>query len=198
MNTPPCKLTIPAQTIAAYWLGELDDGLEAEFEEHLFACEGCTVLLDALARLSEGIRRVTREGNVSAILPAPFVRRLRDVGLRVREYRLQAGGSVACTIAPEDDLVLAHLHAPLQDVERLDVVFHDVSANSRTRVEDVAFDPTAGEVVMTPPAVGLARHPEGRDQNLNRRPPSAEWIRAPLGRKVFSPAALKRRMLPSK
>jgi hypothetical protein len=121
----------------------------------LFACDECTARLNALARLSEGVRRITREGNVSAILPAPFVRRLRDVGLRVREYRLQAGGSVACTIAPEDDLVLAHLHAPLQDVERLDVVFHDVSANSRTRVEDVAFDPTAGEVVLLPNATHL-------------------------------------------
>lgn len=34
--------------------------------------------------------------------------------MRVREYRLQPGGSLNCIVAPEDDFVIAHVHAPLR------------------------------------------------------------------------------------
>jgi Putative zinc-finger len=155
VNAPSCRATFPAQSLTAYWLGELDGPAEAEFEEHLFGCDDCTRRLHALAQVGEGVKRLSREGNVQAILPAPFVKRLLELGVRVREYRVQSGGSVMCTITPEDDLVLAHLHAPLNDVRRLDVVLHDKSADARMRIEDVAFDPLADEVVMLPNAVQL-------------------------------------------
>jgi hypothetical protein len=148
-------MTYTAQSLTAYWLGELDGPAEAEFEEHLFGCADCTGRLNTLAHLGEGVKRLSREGNVHAILPAPFVKRLQELGVRVREYRVQPGGSVMCTITPQDDLVLAHLHAPLQDVQRLDVLLHDMSANERVRIEDVAFDPLADEVVMLPNAAQL-------------------------------------------
>jgi hypothetical protein len=148
-------VTFPAQSVTAYWLGELDGPAEAEFEEHLFGCADCAGRLNAIAQLGEGVKRLSREGKTHAILPAPFVKRLQELGVRVREYRVQSGGSVMCTITPQDDLVLAHLHAPLQDVQRLDVVLHDRSADARVRIEDVAFDPLAGEVVMLPNAAQL-------------------------------------------
>jgi hypothetical protein len=150
MNAPACRMTFPAQTLTAYWLGELDDPAESGFEEHLFGCAVCTERLHALAQLGAGVRRSTRDGDVRAILTAPFVKRLQDLGVRVREYRVPAGGSVMCTVTPEDDLVVAHLHAPLQDVQRLDVVLHDVPEDTRVRIEDVAFDPLADEIVMLP------------------------------------------------
>jgi hypothetical protein len=70
--------------------------------------------------------------------------------MRVRAYRLQPGGGVNCTIAPEDDLVIAHLHTPLTGVRRLDLVLDDVKSGAHWRAEDVAFDPAADEVVMAP------------------------------------------------
>lgn len=150
MNAPSCRVTFPAQTLTAYWLGELDGPAESEFEEHLFGCTACTERLHALAQLGEGVRRITRDGNVRAILTAPFVKRLQDLGVRVREYRVPAGGSVMCTLTPQDDLVVAHLHVSLQDVQRLDLVLHDVTEDTHVRIEDVAFDPSADEVVMLP------------------------------------------------
>ena len=84
-------------------------------------------------RLGDGIQQVTRAGDVHAVLTAAFIRRLQQSGVRVREYRLQPGGSVNCTVAPEDDLVVAHLHAPLGDVERLDLLLDDVTSGARWR-----------------------------------------------------------------
>jgi hypothetical protein len=150
MSATSCHATYPAQTLTAYWLGELDGPAEAELEEHLFGCAACTERLYTVAQLGEGVRRVMREGNVRAILTVPFVKHLRTLGLRVREYRVQAGGSVECTVTPHDDLVLAHLRAPLHDVQRLDLIVHDVSHDTSVRVEDVAFDSSADEVVMLP------------------------------------------------
>lgn len=148
MNAPSCHATFPVQTLTAYWLGELDGLAESGFEEHLFACASCTERLGALAQLGEGVKRIARDGNVRAILTAPFVERLQDLGVRVREYRVPAGGSVMCTITPQDDLVVAHLHAPLRDVQRLDVVLHDLTEGTHARIEDVAFDSSADEIVL--------------------------------------------------
>jgi anti-sigma factor RsiW len=155
MNAPSCHVTFSAHTLIAYWLGELDGHTESEFEEHLFGCASCTKRLRALVELDHGVRRITRDGNVRAVLAAPFVQRLKEFGARVREYRVHAGSSVACTVTPQDDLVVAHLHAPLQDVKRLDIVMHDLPEDTRVRIEDVAFDPSAGELVMLPNVVQL-------------------------------------------
>ena len=66
--------------------------------------------------------------------------------MRVREYSLDPGGSVACTVTPDDDLVVAYLHAPLRDVRRLDVLI-DNTTSGKHRVNDVAFDPAANGLV---------------------------------------------------
>lgn len=150
MKAPSCRVTCPAETLTAYWFGELDGPAESQFEEHLFDCVACIERLHGLAQLGEGVRRITRDGNVQAILTAPFVKRLQELGVRVREYRVRPGGSVSCTVTPQDDLVVAHLHAPLQDVQRLDVVLHEVPEDMPVRIEDVAFDPSADAVVMLP------------------------------------------------
>lgn len=77
--------------------------------------------------------------------------------MKVREYRVRPGGSVMCTVAPEDDLVVAHLHAPLHDVQRLDILVHDLPQDARARIEDVAFDRNREEVTMLPSTAWL-RH----------------------------------------
>ncbi|HET9865492.1 MAG TPA: hypothetical protein VFP37_18795 [Steroidobacteraceae bacterium] len=149
MSRPTCIAAIPTGALLAYWLGE-DAADEARVEEHLMGCTHCSARLQGLVQLADGIRRATRAGLVHAVLSASFVERLRASGLRVREYRMQPGGSVACTVTPEDDLVVSHLHAPLRDVRRLDVVFEDLVTGHAQRMPDVAFDPSAGEIVLAP------------------------------------------------
>lgn len=155
MSSSLCTAAIPVVTLTAYWLGELDETHESELEEHLFACFHCSERLRDLVRLGEAIRQATRAGRLHAVLNASFIRTLQKHGLNVREYRMHAGGSVACTIAPEDDLVVAHLHAPLQDVRRLDLLYQDVTGGTEARMQDVAFDPQSDEIVLVPNSVAL-------------------------------------------
>ena len=155
MSAIPCPGATPLSTLIEYWLGELDAAGEAQIEEHLFGCAECSSRLHNLAQLGEGIRRETRQWSQLVVLPAPFVKRLQNAGARVREYSMQPGGSVACTVAPADDMVIAHLHAPLHDVQRLDLVFEDLPEGTRTRLEDVAFDRAADEVVLAPNVMQL-------------------------------------------
>jgi hypothetical protein len=155
MIVSSCRVTFSAQSLTSYWLGELDDRTQSEFEEHLFGCAACTERLQALVRLAEGVRLAARSGNVRAILTAPFVERLKELGVRVREYCLQSGGSVNCTAAPEDDMIVAHLQAPLHNVQRLDLVMHDSAEAAPIRLSDIAFDPMSDEVVMLSNAVQL-------------------------------------------
>ena len=133
MSAASCTAPTPAAALIDYWLGELEGEREVELEEHLFGCEPCSARLRDLARLGEGIGHAMRAGHVPAVLTAAFIRRLQASGMRVREYRLQPGGSVNCTVAPDDDLVIAHLHAPLGGVQRLDLLFDDVTSGARWR-----------------------------------------------------------------
>lgn len=148
MNESSCRIDFPTATLVGYWLGELDGPAEAQFEEHLFACAQCSKRLGSIVQLGKEVRSATRGGNLHAVITTPFIKRLQETGIRVREYRLQPGGSVMCTVTPQDDLVVAHLHAPLRDVQRLDLVFHDLTAGTSQRMNDVAFHPTADEVVL--------------------------------------------------
>jgi hypothetical protein len=159
MNDHVCTAVVPVVTLTEYWLGELDSARESAVEEHLFGCAHCAGRLRSIVQLAEGIRRATREGRQHAVFSASFVRKLQDDGLRVREYRLQPGGSVACTVAPDDDLVVAHLHAPLQDVRQLDLVVDDLTAGTQVRLHDVAFDARAGEIVLASNVTTLRRLP---------------------------------------
>jgi hypothetical protein len=150
MSVASCSVRFPAEVLTAYWLGELDASRESALEEHLFACAECTERLHAIVRLGNGIRLVTRDGRIHTVLTAASLERLQQLGLRVREYRVRPGGSVMCTVTPDDDLVVGRLHAPLHDVRRLDVLLHDLPQDTRVRIEDVAFDRTVDEVVVLP------------------------------------------------
>ena len=142
--------TTPPQELLAYWLGELDEVHELRLDEHLLACSACSERLRTIVDLGAALRgELLRGNNFGFMLPAAFIRRIKAAGLSVREYNLEPGGSVSCTITPEDDLVASYLHAPLRDVHRLDVVMQDPSAGT-LRVSDVAFDPEADSLTFVP------------------------------------------------
>jgi hypothetical protein len=130
-----------------YWLGELDEARELRMDEHLFACAACSERLSAIVNMGAAIRRVFVDGWLNIVLPVPFIARVKAAGLHVREYTLTPGGSVDCTVTPDDDLVVSYLHAPLGDARRVDLVLDD-STSGKQRVNDVAFDPSAERLVM--------------------------------------------------
>lgn len=157
MNARHCTAPTPMATLIAYWLQELEGAEESQLEEHLFGCADCSARLQELAQLGDGVTKVARAGALTAIVSAPFIERMRAAGAHVRRYDVSPGGRVFCTVTPEDDAVVAYLHAPLAGVERLDVVVHDVTANVTYRLEDVAFDPAASEVVFVPNVLELRK-----------------------------------------
>lgn len=151
-----CGKPVDFEALVAWWLGEAPAG--DAIEEHLLACAHCSGRLEWLAALSHGVRAVVREGRVSMVVSAPFVESMRRAGLRLREYRLDPGGSVNCTIRADDDAVVSRLRAPLAGVRRLDVV-RAQDAGPEERIADVPFDAAAGEVLLVPSAAWLKTMP---------------------------------------
>ena len=141
-----------------YWLHDSDAAATEAIDEHLMQCEACGRALDDLVALGDGVRAAFRSGAVSAMASDAFLKRLVDHGVQVREYRLPPNGSVNCTVGPDDELLVAHLETPLQDVDRLDaVVTLSFEPDVQHRLQDVPFDARAGEVLWMP-KFGLVRN----------------------------------------
>jgi hypothetical protein len=152
-----CKEPIGLEYLVAYWLGELPAAAEEKVEVHFLGCAHCAGRLEWLAALADGVRAAVRAGRFGMVVSAPFVEALKAAGFRLREYPVEAGGKVSCTMAADDDAVVSRLRAPLGGVARVDVV-QRVRAGGEDwpeiRLEDVPFDPRAGEVlVLLPPAL---------------------------------------------
>lgn len=149
MNTSACPSPLDWNSLLAYWLGELDPDSEARIELHYLGCPDCSRQLEELAALAQGVRALTRTSGIDAVVSADFVRRLSERGLRVREYRVPCNGSVNCTVAPEDDFVVAYLEGPLADVARVDLVYFTRDNGQGIRHEDIPFDPHSGSVALS-------------------------------------------------
>lgn len=159
MSAPSCASPIAFGPLVDYWLGELAGEREQALEEHLFGCRHCTGRLEVLVRIGDGVRRAFHSGFVRAVLSAPFLDKLKREGARVREYRLAPGGSVNCTIAAGDDFVVSRLCADLTGVKRIDL-FQDIDeGGTRHAMQDVPFDPAAGEVIVCPSPARLRQMP---------------------------------------
>ena len=151
-----CATPLPMERLIEYWFEEAaareDDAL---IEEHLFVCAACSARLEQLAAISAGAKHLVAAGDFGAVVTGPFVTRLIQAGLSVREYRVPPGGNVLCTIAPQDDLVVGRMRAVLGGIERLDVLVHTSAHGSPARLEDVPFNGEAGEVIFVPSAAYL-------------------------------------------
>jgi hypothetical protein len=149
MSRLDCRAPIELPALLAYWLGELDAASEGRAEQHLLGCAACSRRLEELAALADGVRALTREGAVHAVVSDVFVRRLVERGVRVREYRVPCNGSVNCTVAPEDEVVISRLEVPLGGIQRLDMVEIDPEGRGQARLEDVPFSVGSDGVAIT-------------------------------------------------
>lgn len=157
-----CKAPVDLDTLLAHWLGELDEAEDTRVGEHLMGCGTCTANAQWVADAASGIRTLVRGGAVYSIVPQAFVQRAIAAGMRTREYRLAPGSSVNCTLAPEDDLLVTCLEAPLADVDRIDLLMLDEQGRPTQRLADIPFDPIAGEVLFTSRIADVRAMPETR------------------------------------
>lgn len=154
-----CASPLDLQTLADYWAGELDAAAEERVEEHLLGCSECSALLEWLASAVDGVKQLVRGGVPRQVLSPDFVEQLKASGLRAREYAPPAGGEVQCTIAPDDDLLIAHLRADLEAAKQLDIVICGEDGTEFMRMPDVPFAPSSGEVIFNEPAPSAKQMP---------------------------------------
>jgi hypothetical protein len=142
-----CPTPIAAAALADYWLALVPGVDEEAVEQHLLACDHCGARLREVISLVEGIRALAREGSLRMIVSDTFLERAAAAGLRLREYSPAPGGSVACTVTAEDDLLIARLSADLQGAGRVDLCLCDGDGVEQRRSADIPFRPNSDGVV---------------------------------------------------
>ena len=158
-----CAGAIEERTLVEYWLGELDEAAEARIDEHALGCALCSQRLAEIVALADGIRASFRHGAMRVFVTNAFVRSVAAQGLRVREYRVPHNGSVNCSVAPEDEMLVSRLEAPLAGVHRVDAISYlDDGATEVFR--DVPFDAASGEVVVAPKLAAIRAMPSHRQR----------------------------------
>ena len=153
--TPELHPDHPTSDLLAYWLDELDDAGAESVEERLFRCDDCGARLRELIQLGGAVRKALLNGKFSTVVTPSFIRRMQSAGVRIREYHLEPGDSVNCTLAPEDDFAISHLRAEVGDVRQIDLVIDDGQGGSAHRCQHIAFNAATGEVTFIPPVAVL-------------------------------------------
>ena len=143
-----CSRPIDAAVLADYWLASLAQPEEDAVEQHLFECDECGARLREVIALAEGVRTLAREGSLQMVVSDTFLQRAAEDGLRIREYAPPAGGSVHCTVAADDDLLIGRLAANLSAANRVDLSICDEHRVERLRMPDIPVHSAAGSVAF--------------------------------------------------
>jgi Putative zinc-finger len=153
MTTPPgrvpvdCAQPIEAAVLMDYWLGALPSAAEEAVEEHLMSCDGCGDRLRAVIALAEGLRTLARSGSLVVVISDQLVKHASETGQRVREYAPPPGGSVQCTVAADDDLLVARLAADLSGAARVDLSWCEPPGGEVLRMADIPVRGDTGTVI---------------------------------------------------
>ena len=147
-GTPPtCHTPVDPAVLADYWLALLPTGEEEAVEAHLFQCDACGDRLRGIIDLAEALRALARSGSLRVVLADEFVRHAEETGRRVRQYDFGPGQIVPCTIAADDDLLVARLAADLSGADRIDLSFRDLQGVERGRMKDIPVRADATHVI---------------------------------------------------
>jgi hypothetical protein len=143
-----CSDPIDGGVLADYWLGALAASDEEAVELHLLDCDRCGDRFREVIALAEGLQRLAREGSLRMVVSDTFVRRVREEGLRVREYAPPPGGSVACTVTADDNFLIARLAANLSGARRVDLSVCDERGVEQRRLADIPVHSGASSVAF--------------------------------------------------
>jgi hypothetical protein len=152
MTTPPggsvrCSTPVEAAVLMDYWLAALSATDEDVVEEHLLACDDCGDRLREVIAMAEGLRTLARSAALQVVIGDHLVRRAAEIGLRVREYAPPRGDSIQCTVAADDELLVARLAADLSTASRVDLSWCDPRGIEHQRLADIPIHAEAGEVI---------------------------------------------------
>jgi hypothetical protein len=143
MTPPPrrahrdCSQPIEAAVLMDYWLAALPSPAEEAVDEHLLTCDRCGDRLREAIALAESLQTLARSGSLRVVISDQFVKHASETGLRVREYAPPPGGSVQCTVAADDDLLVARLAVDLGGATRVDLSWCDALGFEQLRMTDI-------------------------------------------------------------
>ena len=130
-----------------YWLAALPSISEDTVEQHLMVCDACGDRLRETVALAEGLRALARSGSVQVVISDRFVEHAAATGLQVRQYAPPRGGSISCTVASDDDLLVARLAVDLTTASRVDLSWCDVRGAEVRRLTNIPIRFDAGSVI---------------------------------------------------
>lgn len=149
--TPRCDVNL--ERLLAYRLGELGPAEEGELEAHLFECEECSQRARWLIPVEHDLKRLFHAGQLSTGASAHLVEHAAACGLTLRTYVIEPGESVACTAAPDDDLIVVRLRLGAREGESVDLdvdtrlLLPDEDEAVSRVLEDATLDVDSGELV---------------------------------------------------
>ncbi len=142
-----CAKPIDMAVLMDYWLAALPPADEDAVEEHLMTCGSCGDQLRETIALAERLRSLARSGSLQVVISDPFLQHAVETGLRVREYAPPRGESIQCTVAADDDLLVARLAADLTTATRVDLSWCDPRGVEHQRMADIPVSTDAGTVI---------------------------------------------------
>src|SRR5262245_2682969 len=142
-----CSNPIDPSVLMEYWLASLSPADEDAVETHLMTCDACGDRLREAIALADGLRALARSGSLQVVVPDGFVEHAVATGLRVREYAPPRGESVQCTVAADDDLLVARLALDLTAAQRIDLSWCDPHGVELQRQADIPVRADAGTVI---------------------------------------------------
>jgi hypothetical protein len=153
MTTPPepvrvdCAQPIDATVLMDYWLAALPSQAEEAVEEHLMICDRCGDRLREVIALAEGLRTLARSGSLLVVISDHFVKHAGEMGQRVRQYAVNPGESIQCTVAADDDLLVGRLAADVSRAARVDLSWCDDRGAEIARMADIPVRADTGTVI---------------------------------------------------
>ena len=142
-----CSNPVEATILMDYWLALLPSTDEDAVEEHLMTCDACGDRLRRVISLSESLRTLARSGSLMVVINDRFVQHAAETGLHVREYAPARGESIECTVAADDDMLVARLAVYLTTASRVDLSWCDPRGVEHQRMADIPIDAEAGSVI---------------------------------------------------
>jgi hypothetical protein len=132
-----------AETLAAYWLGDLPEEDALALEEHLFVCEECTARSARMAALPRALAFA-----VPPVVSSAEAARLERLDARVQRARVAAGGRAVADFSNGVEAQLVVLEADLRGATSVDVTLHTPDGTALWKREAVPFDAEAGTITI--------------------------------------------------
>jgi hypothetical protein len=140
-----CTTPLSQEQLVAYWANDLDGPAQDAIEEHLFACDRCSLESARVSKLVQAFRT-----GMQPVITHDELAQLRARGLAIEENTFLPGTRQAVTFTAGIDLMIHHLGGlDLAGAERVEVVVRNEAGDLVMFEEHFApFDPARGEVLI--------------------------------------------------